>query len=274
MFGLRNRPVANERPEPTSSMSRVLSGLLIPVLALAVEALPLRAQTPGAPAAPSYRHRLLGVFNAQTGDPVEGAEVVDVMQRVSALTTKTGTVTLVFLPEGGSLLKIQKIGFEPTSLVVAISPADTLPVTIMLNPAAQVLPTMVTKDSAPHYISPGLRAFEERRKTGMGHFIAGDELRKNDNSTMTNVIRRFPGVEITCITKGIRQGSCVAASMRQRCASQVYIDGVPSTDNDLQKIKVDEFAGVEYYAGGATTPPQYNRTGSACGVLLFWSRER
>jgi hypothetical protein len=65
--------------------------------------------------------------------------------------------------------------------LVAISEVDTLPVTIMLNPAAQVLPTMVTKDSAAvHCSSPGLRAFEERRKSWWDYFITSAELRKNE----------------------------------------------------------------------------------------------
>ena len=54
----------------------------------------------------------------------------------------------------------------------------------------------------------------------------------------------------------------------------VYLDGVLSTNNDLEKQNVNQFAAVEYYAGGATIPVQYNRTGSSCGVLLLWSRER
>ena len=33
-------------------------------------------------------------------------------------------------------------------------------------------------------------------------------------------------------------------------------------------------AAVEFYAGGATIPVQHNKTGSNCGVLLLWTRER
>ena len=137
------------------------------------------AQTP-APAAstPPYRHRILGVFDEQSGAPIEGAEVVDALNHVSALTTTTGTVSLVFLPDGGSMVQIKKVGYQPATMIVEIAPADTVPLTVILNRlastspgAAQTLPTVVTKDSAPRYISPGLQAFEERRRSGFGHFI-------------------------------------------------------------------------------------------------------
>jgi len=63
-------------------------------------------------------------------------------------------VTLVFLPEGGTLVQLRKVGYQPNTLFVAISPSDTLPITTTLTPVATTLPTVVTRDSAPHYISP------------------------------------------------------------------------------------------------------------------------
>ena len=42
----------------------------------------------------------------------------------------------------------------------------------------------------------------------------------------------------------------------------------------IEKLRVEEFAGIEFYAGGASVPVQYNKTGSSCGVLLLWSRMR
>jgi hypothetical protein len=243
------------------------------ILALAFAAGTLGAQTP------SYRHRLLGVFDASTGEPIEGAEVSDALEKTTALTTKTGTVTLAFLPEGGSLVQIRKVGYAPQTMMIAISPADTVPLTVLLT-AARTLPTVVTTDTARKYLSPALREFEERRRGGIGHFIADSVLRRQENrTTMTNIVRQFPSITITCPTKGLRTGQCWASTARVAglgggCPVQVYVDGVQSTDNDLEKLKVIDFAGVEFYQGGAEVPAKYNSTGSACGVMLFWTRER
>ena len=231
----------------------------------------------------SYRQRLLGVFDVESGAPIEGARVTDVLSRISALTTHTGTVALVYLPEGGSLIRIEKIGYQPTTLTVEISPSDTVPLTLLLNPLAQTLPAIITRDSAPHYIGPGLRAFEDRRRLGLGHFVSEAELRHHDNEKMTTLIRRFPGLRIFCPKSGMRSSQCWAVSVRLAskhailggsCDVDVYMDGVASGDNDLEKLAVNEFGGVEYYAGSATIPTQYNKTGSSCGVLLLWTRER
>jgi len=106
--------------------------------------------------------------------------VVDALNHVSALATKTGTVTLVFLPDGGSLVQVKKIGYQPVTLLVETSPSDTIPVTVTLSVAVWTLPIVVTKDSVPQHISPGPRGFEERRLMGFGHFLTDVDLRKHD----------------------------------------------------------------------------------------------
>jgi hypothetical protein len=69
----------------------------------------------------------------------------------------------------------------------------------------------------------------------------------------------------------------------------VYLDGVRIYDASMElyakvqgatirpdfgRLTARDYAAVEFYAGGATIPAQYNATGSDCGVLLLWTRER
>jgi hypothetical protein len=58
-----------------------------------------------------------------------------------------------------------------------------------------------------------------------------------------------------------------------RCEFLMYVDGVRRTETDLNMLRVSEYQAVESYSG-SQIPMQYNATGSACGVLLFWTRER
>jgi hypothetical protein len=242
----------------------------------------------------AYRYRFLGVYDAATGDPVEGAEVVDVLTGTKALTTKTGTVSLMFLPEGGSLVRIRKLGFEMQTLTVAISPADTTPVTVVLTHAsATTLDPVIVKDSTPHYLGSGLNTFLDHQRQGFGHFVTEDTFRKDDGKPLGNIlISRMPGLMLTHGPHGETYlvssrkpcaGNALAGCRQANCYVTVIQDGVRIFDlsvtrgapiPDFGKMDGVNIAAAEFYDGGAAAPPEYNSTSQGCGVLVLWTRER
>ena len=82
---------------------------------------------------PAYRFRLLGVFDDRTGDPIEDAFVTDLTTGTKAKTTSTGTVSLAFLSEGTTPVRISKEGYEDISIAVEISASVTTPLTLIMS---------------------------------------------------------------------------------------------------------------------------------------------
>ena len=93
----------------------------------------LTTPAPSATDLPAYRFRLLGVFDRESGEPIEGAEVTDMTSGTHARTTETGTVSLVFLPEGGSPVRITKPGYDELTIAVEISSSSTVPLTLLMS---------------------------------------------------------------------------------------------------------------------------------------------
>jgi len=62
------------------------------------------------------------------------------------------------------------------------------------------------------------------------------------------------------------------------CYVAVYLDGIriwapgPKEPIDINRYRVNELEGIEVYRGPSETPTQYQMTGSACGVVLLWTR--
>jgi hypothetical protein len=248
-------------------------------------------------AAPVFRGRVVGIYDEQTGEPIAGVEVRNLINGASALTTKTGTVLLTFVDTSGGLMTFKKLGYEQLTLVVANSVRDTTPLTLVLRPVKAVLPVVVTTAKGSDrvdYISPKLRAFEERRQQGLGSFIPEAELRKDDGGHMSEtLVKHIPGVHLVSppCTKRL-SGGCPQYFATARgqanfdktpCYVTIYVDGAlyysrkmsgGQDPPDPRYMNVTDFAGVEYYAGGSTMPPEYNATDSGCGLLLFWTRER
>ncbi len=223
---------------------------------------------------PKYRNRLLGVYDEVSGEPLEGLEVRDLMSGLSAMTTATGTVGLFFLPEGGSMVRLRKVGYATQTLTIPISAADTVPITVTMSHAV-VLPTVTTTGKAqnPVYASGPLRGFEERMTTGIGHYIAYEDIRKNEHMTLADLLRQLGGLTIVTI-----RGNDYAASTRCSAGlggksprrATVFLDNVKMEAPALNTLlQTTEIAGVEWYAGPAETPEEFNSTGNGCGVCSF-----
>jgi hypothetical protein len=241
---------------------------------------------------PAYRNRIVGVFDGQTFQPVAGAEVSDVMVGTKSLTSSTGNVSLFFLPLGASLVRIRKVGYEAQTFMVSITPQDSSPISVVLNHVTE-LPTVVTTDSAAHYISPALKGFEERRRAhGGGYFITDSVLRKEEDRPLPDVIRtHVPGVNVVqlgpnsaVLISGRGPSTKAMIGGSKSCYPDVYLDGValaPASASASASVAVNigqflttELGAVEFYAGGATLPVQFNHTSSGCGALLLWTREK
>ncbi len=77
--------------------------------------------------------RILGLFDADSGVPVVGAEVRDPRSGATAVTTVTGTVSLAFVQASRGAVLIRAAGYEPTQVNIKLSFADTVPMTVLLR---------------------------------------------------------------------------------------------------------------------------------------------
>jgi hypothetical protein len=172
-----------------------------------------------------------------------------------------------------------------------------VPITVLMKKVAE-LPAVVTKSTSPKYLSPALRAFDERRKNRTsGYFINDSILRKEDGRPLGNVLAAHaPGVQV----KQVSSANFLLKSPRCTSGGQpdLYLDGVPLAHfedvrwpipkprnrnapidardypMDLSQFQVSDLAGVEYYPDNATMPVEFSRTSAGCGALFLWTRER
>ena len=67
---------------------------------------------------------------------------------------------------------------------------------------------------------------------------------------------------------GDAHGSCESS---QACLIQVWLDNINLGESDPALMRTWDLSGAEYYTGN-TVPARYRTSGSACGVLLLWSK--
>jgi len=260
------------------------------VAATMVAAHSLRAQTAA----------LVGTVMRDTlGHALGGGIEVRIPQLNSGANTNyLGEFRVTRIPPGTYLVTIRSVGFEPFSDSITFVANQAVSREFVLKPiATQLDPVHTQAAAATKYRSPALNQFEERRLSGKGgYFISDSVFRTNEPERLTDVIGRIPGLQkipdraavYIASSRSSGDGGLVFQSANKKpatthCYVTVYIDGVlrwqgPASQTnppfDLNTIQVSDLAGAEFYAGGASLPVQFNATGTSCGVLLLWTRER
>lgn len=146
-----------------------------------------------------------------------------------------------------------------------------------------------------------MRGFEERRQLGFGRFITRDMLDEREHDTVSGILRGMAGVRMIrrpadCgggysaatgrgiaaveFSKATTAGATCGGGtpLPAACYMSIYVDGVrvwgPGMPDppDFERMRNNQYQGVEVYRGPAELPIQYQGTGAACGAILLWSR--
>ncbi len=229
--------------------------------------------------------------------PIAGAEITLPALGLKATSDSSGRFLITGIPAGNYAVTVRHIRFSPISTLLSFGAKDTIDTDMLLTGAQTVLPTVaVAGEKAP---TGKLAAFDERRRTGFGHFLTEADLKKNENGRLAEALARVPGnkvltgnsqaawlyggrgvqsrsssstpaVDASDKAKGAKPGFCYAAVVLD--GSYVYQGNPGETLFDLNSIPLSEIAGIESYAGGATMPAMYNGTRSTCGLLVIWTK--
>ena len=242
------------------------------------------------------------VARDSSGHMIGGAEVRLAQLSRVVTTNYLGDFGIGAIPPGRYALTIRAVGFTPITDTVEIKANAVTEREYILAQVVAVLDTVKATGAAQRRLPPGLAGMEERRRAGQGgYFVTEEVLRNNDSRQMAGVISgRVPGVTQVFIGSSVylASGRTVGdggpvfrkkpSGSPNQCFVTVYMDGIrlwngpwdgPSDREhapppDFGHMGVTEYAGIEYYPGGASIPMQFNATTTGCGTLLLWTRDR
>ena len=230
------------------------------------------------------------VVSDSTAAPLVGAEVLVEALRRSTRATDEGSFVLRNLPAGVHVVTVRGVGYE--ALVARVratgQPGDTVAADFALGRR----PTTLARVDVRAAAAPAVRVAERKRaRDNGGAYVGREDLERAAHSTMSEVFRRIPGINLQRVTTprgtfnalaSSRSGAPGSLTQAQQkfCYYQIFIDGVrvytPDSGDppDMDTYRPNDYDGVEVYRGLAQTPPAYAGTGAVCGTVLFWSRSR
>jgi hypothetical protein len=238
------------------------------------------------------------------GAPVADADVILPDAKVSGSTNARGEFRIANVPAGRHTVQIRKIGYTFTDQQIEFTAGTPVEQTLKVSNITTLDSVSVTARNAPP--DDEMRKFEENRKIGLGKFITREELAKVPNMKGSLLVGQFPGIQLTYGPPGVAWllgnnrgvksmlsrggvGAVSCTPIKQDdprgggticpdfCYPHVYVDGVDISKTEVPNINrfvSDDLEGVEYYAGGARLPSEYNVLNARCGVLVLHTRRK
>ena len=219
---------------------------------------------------------LVGVVRDTAGAPVSGVEVWLRGTDLYTHTADNGGFRLLDIPPGDAKLTLRRLGFEPLTVDIKLSPGVRDTVVISLSMLAASIAGVTVEEERMTRSTRLLKGFWDRRASGFGHFVTREEIDAKAAHNFTDLVRMTPG--LTVVTVGGRQSIRLRNSGgRGDCPPQYWLDGSRIDNAGPDEFEPSTLEAVEIYNGIATIPPQFSprivsfgpRT---CGAIVVWSR--
>jgi hypothetical protein len=230
------------------------------------------------------------VVDGTASPPLNDAEVAVPTLQLLVRTDSLGRFQFKNIPKGTHRITVRRVGYSGMAVNATFNGRDTLDADFALTPLTVTLDTVSVQGNS---VAGKFREFEERRVTGFGSFLTRDELEKQRDRPLGEIMTRLPGVRYNRYggegaiashrwAGGISRGG--DAFDRQKgappgCYAQVFLDGNRIFSArpgeplfNINSIEPSSIQGIEYYASAAQTPIQYDPRNADCGTVLIWTR--
>lgn len=232
------------------------------------------------------------IADGDRSPPLPGAEITIPSINLAARSDSLGRFVFNGIPKGVFRVNIRRVGYNAIAINARFSGTDTLAADFALTAVAAVALDTVNVEGSARVHGKFLE-FEDRRAHGGGAFLTREDLDKEKDRQLGEIIARMPGIQVnrygaeSSVASSRYSGTTGRGgdSMDRRkgaprgCYSQVYVDnvrvfsaGVGEALFNINSIPPATIQGIEYYADRAETPIQYASSKAECGTMLIWTR--
>jgi hypothetical protein len=226
--------------------------------------------SPATATAKTGNARLSGVISLEGNETGAGSRVEVVGTDLVAMTNEKGEFSMANLPSGTKVLLARHLGFGAKAVPVDLSSREERRIALKLPKFIAVMDPVLVK--ARRLATLDKVGYNERKRIGYGFFMGPVELEKLKLRTVTDILRRVPGLDISYDVQGE-----VVSSAREGNSTcvQYFLDDIPFVEampGDINNfVNGLEIVALEAYQEN-NVPVQYIRNGRSCTTILLWTK--
>lgn len=219
---------------------------------------------------------LVGVVRDTAGAPVSGVEIWLRGSDLYTHTAENGGFRLLDITPGDARLTVRRMGYEPITVDITLSPGIRDTVVISMSMVAASIAGVSVEEERMTRSTKLLKGFWDRRASGFGHFVTREEIDAKQAHNFTDLVRMTPGLNV--MTVGGRQTIRFRnTGGRGDCPPQYWLDGSRIDSAGPDEFVPGSIEAVEIYNGISTTPAQFaprvvSFGPKTCGTIVVWSR--
>lgn len=208
------------------------------------------------------------VREAESGEPVDAAELTVQGTEKSAVTDRAGYFRMDGIATGNHVLVVKYLGLETREVEFDLYPGELEQIALSLEARAVPVEELVVTVE-PEVPVGKLVGFYRRMTRGPGHFITREEIVERGASQPTELLRRVPGLNVGADRFG---SAPVTMGRRTGCVPEYFVDGARAPFFNIDNLRSADLAGIEVYRGTSEVPSQF-RSRSRCGAIIIWTRD-
>ena len=243
--------------------SAVVSSLLI------MQAVAARAQSPTG--------SIVGFVRDSAGHPISEVQfrLFDGSQEPRlAISDSVGRFFFPRARPGEFRLWIRRVGYTQLNTTVRVVAGESSRPNVVMERGPYLL-------DGPSIIGDPTRGkmgpFNQRMSRGVGSFVTRAEIEKRQPVSISELLRTLPGVNITQRMAGepqpVHMQRSVNSSMQSTCVVQLYVDGQPYPNGNLDDFAPLTLEGVEVYRSASEIPADFRTRDATCGLIALWTRD-
>jgi outer membrane receptor protein involved in Fe transport len=191
-----------------------------------------------------------------------------------ATSNDSGSYHIAAVGVGSARLFARRVGYAPETVSVVVLAGGVAHADFVLRATAQMLPAAeAVADPTRGKMGP----FNRRKARGVGAFMTRDDIEKRQPGTMSELLRYLPGVAVTQKMAGepqpVHMQRSVNSSVQASCVVQLYVDGHPYPNGNVDDFAPTLIEGVEVYRSASEIPADFRTRDAMCGLIALWTRD-